>query len=128
MPTRRWSTRPRPVLANSRLQAERRNKLSDLAVTTEQRDNFNTTADTAAASLRRDEANLDEAKLNLERTEVRSPVNGWITNLLTQRGDYATTGMRAFVGRRCGFVLGRRLFRGKRWSSRSRSATRRASG
>ena len=83
------------TLANSKIQAERRNKLSDLAVTAEQRDNFNTGADTAQASLRRDEANLDEAKLNLERTEVRSPVNGWITNLLTQQGDYATTGMRA---------------------------------
>ena len=82
-------------LANSRLQAERRNKLSDLAVTAEQRDNFNTSADTAAAALRRDEANLDQAKLNLERTEVHSPVNGWITNLLNQRGDYASTGMRA---------------------------------
>ncbi len=83
------------TLANSRLQAERRNKLTDLAVTAEQRDNFNTGADTAAASLRHDEANLDEAKLNLERTEVRSPVNGYVTNLLTQRGDYATTGSRA---------------------------------
>lgn len=83
------------TLANSKLQAERRNKLSDLAVTAEQRDNFNTSADTAAASLRRDEAQLSQAKLNLERTEVRSPVNGWITNLLTQRGDYATIGTRA---------------------------------
>ncbi len=82
-------------LANSKLQAERRNKLSDLAVTAEQRDNYNTGADTAAASLRHDQANLDQAKLNLERTEVHSPVNGWITNLLTQEGDYATTGMRA---------------------------------
>ncbi len=82
-------------LANSRIQAERRNKLSDLAVTAEQRDNYNTGADTAAASLRRDEAQLSQAKLNLERTEVHSPVNGWITNLLTQRGDYATTGSRA---------------------------------
>ena len=45
--------------------------------------------------MRRDEAELSQAKLILERTEVHSPVNGWITNLLTQRGDYATTGSRA---------------------------------
>ena len=82
-------------LANNRIQAARRNKLSDLAVTAEQRDNFNTSADTSAATLRQNQANLDQAKLNLERTEVRSPVNGWITNLLTQKGDYATTGTRA---------------------------------
>lgn len=81
-------------LANSRLQAERRNKLSDLAVTTEQRDNFNTSAAAAGATLRNNEAQLNQAKVNLERTEVRSPVNGWITNLLLQRGDYATTGSR----------------------------------
>jgi multidrug resistance efflux pump len=34
----------------------------------------------------------DQAKANLDRTEIRSPVNGWITNLLTQVGDYATVG------------------------------------
>ncbi len=30
--------------------------------------------------------------MNLERTEIRSPVNGWVTNLLTQRGDYVNVG------------------------------------
>ncbi len=37
-------------------------------------------------------ANLDQARVNLERTEIRSPVNGWVTNLLAQLGDYATVG------------------------------------
>ena len=32
------------------------------------------------------------AKLNLARTEVRAPVNGYVTNLLMSRGDYATAG------------------------------------
>lgn len=64
-------------------------------MTVEQRDNFNTTAASSAASLRNSEAQLSQAKVNLERTEVRSPVNGWITNLILQRGDYATTGSRA---------------------------------
>jgi multidrug resistance efflux pump len=36
--------------------------------------------------------NLDQARVNLERTEVRSPVNGWVTNLLAQLGDYANVG------------------------------------
>ena len=30
--------------------------------------------------------------MNLERTQIRSPVNGWVTNLLTQLGDYASVG------------------------------------
>ncbi len=37
-------------------------------------------------------ANLDQARVNLRRTVIRSPVNGWVTNLLAQRGDYATVG------------------------------------
>ncbi len=35
---------------------------------------------------------LDVAKLNLERTEVRAPVNGYVTNLHVDVGDYATAG------------------------------------
>ena len=30
--------------------------------------------------------------MNLDRTQIRSPVNGWVTNLLAQLGDYATVG------------------------------------
>jgi multidrug resistance efflux pump len=37
-------------------------------------------------------ANLKQARVNLERTEIRSPVNGWVTNLLAQLGDYANVG------------------------------------
>mgnify|MGYP000632657170 CR=1 FL=1 len=36
------------------------------------------------------------ARLNLARTVVRAPVNGYVTNLLVDRGDYATAG-RAMV-------------------------------
>lgn len=32
------------------------------------------------------------ARVNLQRTEIRSPVNGNVTNLLAQLGDYATVG------------------------------------
>ena len=43
-------------------------------------------------SISRPSANLDQARVNLERTQIRSPVNGWVTNLLAQLGDYATVG------------------------------------
>ena len=33
-----------------------------------------------------------QARVNLQRTEIRSPVNGYVTNLLVQLGDYATVG------------------------------------
>jgi multidrug resistance efflux pump len=35
---------------------------------------------------------LDRAKLDLERTEVRAPVDGYVTNLDVRVGDYAATG------------------------------------
>jgi RND family efflux transporter MFP subunit len=36
-----------------------------------------------------DKVAIDKAELNLRRTMVRSPVNGYVTNLLSQLGDYA---------------------------------------
>ena len=35
---------------------------------------------------------MNQARTNLQRTEIRSPVNGYVTNLLAQLGDYATVG------------------------------------
>ena len=46
----------------------------------------------AEASLAQAKAQREQAKVNLRRTQIRSPVNGWVTNLLTQLGDYATVG------------------------------------
>ncbi|MBV8093037.1 MAG: HlyD family secretion protein, partial [Acetobacteraceae bacterium] len=46
----------------------------------------------AAAQYEQAAANLEQAKVNLERTEIRSPVNGWVTNLLAQLGDFANVG------------------------------------
>jgi multidrug resistance efflux pump len=37
-----------------------------------------------------DKAAIAKAELNLSRTVIRSPVNGYVTNLLAQLGDYAT--------------------------------------
>ena len=34
----------------------------------------------------------DQAKVNLDRTKIRSPVNGYVTNLTLRIGDYATPG------------------------------------
>jgi RND family efflux transporter MFP subunit len=49
-------------------------------------------ADQAAADLQLAEAQLATAKLNLDRSTVRSRVNGYVTNLTAGPGDYATAG------------------------------------
>ena len=51
-----------------------------------------TNAVAAQAQLQQAQADLEQARVNLERTQIRSPVNGWVTNLLAQLGDYANVG------------------------------------
>jgi RND family efflux transporter MFP subunit len=46
----------------------------------------------AAAEVAQAEAALSTANINLQRTEVRSPVNGFVTNMTASVGDYASTG------------------------------------
>jgi multidrug resistance efflux pump len=41
-----------------------------------------------------DKAAVAKAQLDLSRTVIRSPVNGYVTNLLAQLGDYATIGQK----------------------------------
>jgi multidrug resistance efflux pump len=77
---------------NAEREAKRRLALNDLAVTVEQQQTFETSAVATQAQLQQAQANLDQARVNLERTEIRSPVNGWVTNLLAQQGDYASVG------------------------------------
>jgi multidrug resistance efflux pump len=54
--------------------------------------NFKIAVSLAEAAVQQAQANLDQARVNLERTQIRSPVNGWVTNLLAQLGDYANVG------------------------------------
>jgi multidrug resistance efflux pump len=73
-------------------QAERRRRLTELAEPVEDRQIHEAKAVVTEAQYRQAVVRRDQAKANLDRTEIRSPVNGWITNLLTQVGDYATVG------------------------------------
>jgi multidrug resistance efflux pump len=77
---------------NIEREAQRRQKLSDLAETVEDRQTFASNALAAQAQTQQAQANLDQARVNLKRTEIRSPVNGYVTNLLAQLGDYANVG------------------------------------
>ena len=77
---------------NVEREAQRRRELTNLSVTKEEQQTYETNAVGAQAQYQQAFANLDQARVNLERTRIRSPVNGWVTNLLAQRGDYATEG------------------------------------
>ncbi|WP_420131408.1 efflux RND transporter periplasmic adaptor subunit [Rhodopseudomonas sp.] len=82
-------------LANKQAEAARRARLTSLAVSVEEQQIYNAAADMAAAAYRQALSNRDQARLALSRTQIVSPVNGYITNLVTQAGDYATSGQRA---------------------------------
>ncbi|KQP32492.1 hypothetical protein ASF27_18330 [Methylobacterium sp. Leaf102] len=75
-----------------RTQAARREALTTLSTSVEEKQQFAGTAKIAEAALASAKAQLSQAKINRTRTEVRAPVNGRVTNLLLRVGDYATTG------------------------------------
>ena len=77
---------------NVRREALRRQQLTDLATSQEERQTYTANATAAEATSRKVLAELAQARVNLERTSMRSPVNGYVTNLTTQLGDYATVG------------------------------------
>jgi len=70
----------------------RRSLLKDSAIALEAQESADTAAVVAEAQYQQAVANRDQAKVNLDRSEIRAPVNGWITNLLAQRGDFANVG------------------------------------
>jgi multidrug resistance efflux pump len=78
-------------------EAERRLKLTDLSVSAEQKQNAVGIAQGARDAITAATGALDQATLNLERTTVRSPVNGWVTDLLLQKGGFANTGQPAMT-------------------------------
>jgi multidrug resistance efflux pump len=47
----------------------------------------------AEAGLAQAKAQLNQAQVNLERTRILSPVDGYVTNLLAQLGDYVNVGV-----------------------------------
>ena len=81
-------------LQNANTEAERRKQLGTLTTSLEETQTYTTNADVAQAAYASSMANLSQARINLQRTKVVSPVNGYISNLLLHLGDYATKGTR----------------------------------
>lgn len=75
-------------------QAARRQNLTTLSTSTEEKQNYEGASEVAAAAYASAIAQASQARINLKRTHVVSPVNGYVTNLQMREGDYATTGSR----------------------------------
>ncbi|SFD08644.1 RND family efflux transporter, MFP subunit [Pseudomonas citronellolis] len=80
------------TLKMRQLNAKRRAAMDNEVVSRESLDDASNTAAAAEADYQQAQAALDAAKLNLERTQVRASVDGYVTNLNVHRGDYARTG------------------------------------
>jgi multidrug resistance efflux pump len=80
------------VSQNAQAQAVRRAKQTTLSVSVEEKQIFASQALSAAAALQQALANLDQARVTLRRTRIVSPVNGYVTNLQAQLGDYVNVG------------------------------------
>jgi RND family efflux transporter MFP subunit len=81
--------------ANAKREAARRANLTTLETSVEEQQKYQSSALAALATQRQAVANLAQARVNLDRTTIRSPVNGYITNLQVQFGDYASAGQNA---------------------------------
>ncbi|MFG6203060.1 HlyD family efflux transporter periplasmic adaptor subunit [Pseudomonas retamae] len=95
------------LLKQRQSEERRRRKLKQgFAISGEEWEKSSTDVAVAQADLLRNQANLGlaeanvqlavaaltQAELDLQRTRVESPVSGYVTNLLTRQGDYATAG------------------------------------
>ncbi|MBR0692195.1 HlyD family secretion protein [Bradyrhizobium lablabi] len=80
---------------NARAQSERRQKLTDLAISQEEQQTFSSNSLSADAAYQQALAKRDQAHVDLERTRIVSPVNGYVTNLQVQLGDFVTVGQRS---------------------------------
>ena len=77
--------------------AKRRADMSEQVVPRESRSDASQLAAAAEADLREAQAQLDAARLDLSRAEVRSPVDGYVTNLQVFKGDFTQRGQAAMA-------------------------------
>jgi len=78
-------------------EAARRAKLTTLAISDEAREDAVLTANSTAASYQQALADRSTAQLNLDRTVVRAPINGFVTNLTLDVGQYASVGTKVMA-------------------------------
>lgn len=85
----------RALASEKRREAGRRNKLGIQAMSREEIEQSNNVLQTVIHQQAKAQATLDLAKLDLERTIIRAPAAGWITNLNVYTGEFITRGSTA---------------------------------
>ncbi|MBL5920019.1 HlyD family secretion protein [Lelliottia amnigena] len=90
-------TKAQSDLAKANNEATRRRHLSQNYISAEDLDTANINVKAMQASVKVAEATLKQAQWQLTQTVVKAPVDGWITNLSTRVGDYATQGKPVFA-------------------------------
>ncbi|MEA1062559.1 p-hydroxybenzoic acid efflux pump subunit AaeA [Erwinia sp. HR93] len=83
------------LVNEKRREAGRRNRLGIQAMSREEIEQSNNGLQTSLHQLAKAQATRDLAKLDLERTTVRAPSDGWITNLNVYVGEFITRGSTA---------------------------------
>ncbi len=87
----------RSGLAKASNEANRRRHLSQNYISAEDLDTATINVKAMQAGVDVALATLKQAEWQLSQTVVSAPVDGWITNLSTRTGDYATTGVPLFA-------------------------------
>jgi multidrug resistance efflux pump len=85
-------TQARANADNATLEARRRAQLTTLETSEEEKQTYASNAQATEATYQQAVAKLAQARVNLQRTNIHSPVNGYVTNLLARLGDYANVG------------------------------------
>jgi len=95
-------------LDNSKRQAARRAQLGDAVISAENREDAGSQALQALANYRAALAARNVARLNVTRSAIRAPVDGYVTNLNLYPGDYVTAGVArlALIDRNSYWVYG----------------------
>ncbi|PWW05768.1 efflux RND transporter periplasmic adaptor subunit [Mangrovibacter plantisponsor] len=84
-------------LAKATREAARRHNLPANLLAGEEMDNANISVKTAQAGVNAAQAALDKANWEISQAIVSAPQDGWVTNLSTRVGDYATAGNAVFA-------------------------------
>lgn len=79
-------------LAKAEHEATRRRGLGTNVISAESLDESNISAKAMQAAYQAAQASLEQAKWNLSKTNIVAPTDGYITNLQTRKGNYATAG------------------------------------
>jgi len=95
-------------LAQAQRDLARVSKLSTVSISVAQQEQYRSAVDVTSAEVQAAEAALNTAKLNLARTEIHAPADGFVTNLQLRRGNYlnAGTAALALIDRKSFYISG----------------------